>query len=263
MDASEKQHRWFARIGLAFVVCWFIGDVGLTWSTHVMHQSKMKRDADRMRAASFDVLRNRAERYGGGQEGQLLPAMTSLRDLARVPLRIAGVVGLVIFFAYANVRVWLNKKESSFVPDPLMGGISRVGLFLAVLLFATSVVYGQSRTSMKAVDRVFSIEERRKDLELRTVRIPQSHPNHGTTTYGRERRGKTTMAQIDEKSRRRILVIRLFSGALAIIGFASLVMGSRPKRKEPTHHKRKLPDILEMPFSKEPSSEDGEPLGDA
>ncbi|WP_442510527.1 hypothetical protein SH528x_002152 [Novipirellula sp. SH528] len=188
--------------------------------------------------------------------------MTSLRDLARIPLRIAGLVGLVMFFAYANVRVWLNKKESSFVPDPLMGRISRVCLFLAVLLFATSIVYGQSRTSMKPVNRVFSIEERRKDLELRTVRIPQSHPSHGTTTYGRERSGKSTIAQINAKSLRRILIIRLFSGTLAIIGFMSLVMGRRPKRKKPTHRKRKLPDTLEMPFSKKPGSEDGELLGE-
>tara|TARA_R110002073_G_scaffold324568_3_gene502636 strand:+ start:25945 stop:26733 length:789 start_codon:yes stop_codon:yes gene_type:complete len=257
-----KQHRLFALIGLAFVVCWFFGDVALTSSTQVMHQSKMKRDADHMRAASFDVLRNRAERYDGGQESQLLSTMTSFRDLARIPMRVAGLVGLVMFFAYANVRVGLNQEASSFVAAPLMGRISRVCLFFAVLLFATSVVYGQSRTSLKAVNREFSIEERRKDFELRTVRIPKGHPNHGTTTYGPELSGKTTIAQIDTKSRRRILIIRLFSGTFAMIGFMSLVMGRRPKRNKPTHRKRKLPDTLEMPSSKKPGSEDGELLSE-
>lgn len=135
--------------------------------------------------------------------------------------------------------------------------------FLAALLIASSVVYGQSRTSLTTVDRVLSEAERRIDRELRTVRVPAGHPNHGTTTFGRERNAKATLAQVDAVSRGRILNLRLFSGALAIIGCNSLAMGRRPKRKKPTHRTRKLPYVVELPSSKKPNFESLDELHDA
>lgn len=227
---DTKYRRRLTVLGVVLLLLWFIGDVMIGASIQSMKSDEARSASDRARANQI---------FGGSRymnssvPNSTLVGLEGIREATIIPLRVAGILSVILLLALSPIpkNLRLSKSKTSPPPPSKLNAGKVFGLIGLLALGVAQVVASNNLVTVSR-PRQFSAAERRADLEARTMRNPPGHlvppgenPSNVSIVFGSDRVEMEKVTEIHGDMFVYVWGARLFGAALLVVGFVYVMIG--------------------------------------